>query len=63
LKSLAADLGVSPSTVSAWETGDRFPSPEKLDLLAANAHQPAFFFLRSVSQAEIPTPPVSRSHR
>ena len=34
LKRMAADLGVSPSSLYAWETGARFPTAEKLDDLA-----------------------------
>lgn len=34
LKAIATDLGVSIETVSAWEAGERFPTPERLDKLA-----------------------------
>ena len=34
LKQLSAELGVSFQAVSAWETGERFPSPENLDALS-----------------------------
>lgn len=35
LKRVAVDLDVSLSSLSAWEKGTRFPSPENLDLLAS----------------------------
>ena len=33
LKKIARDLGISISTVSAWELGDRFPSGRNFELL------------------------------
>jgi transcriptional regulator with XRE-family HTH domain len=34
LKAIAQDLKVTFQTVSAWENGDRFPTPENLDSLS-----------------------------
>jgi transcriptional regulator with XRE-family HTH domain len=34
MKAIAADLEVSIETVSAWERGDQFPTPENLDKLS-----------------------------
>lgn len=34
LKALAEELGVSYSTVKAWRSGNRSPSPENLEKLA-----------------------------
>ena len=41
-KQLAADLGMSLSTVSAWENGTRFPSGVHCDLVASYLEQPVF---------------------
>jgi transcriptional regulator with XRE-family HTH domain len=41
LKDLAAKVGVSMSTVSAWETGVRFPTGRHLDRLAELMKMPA----------------------
>jgi len=35
LKRVASDLGIAISTLSQWETGDRFPPDHSLDALAA----------------------------
>ena len=40
MKALAADLGLSVSTVSAWENGQRFPSGAHCDLVSEYLGQP-----------------------
>jgi transcriptional regulator with XRE-family HTH domain len=40
LKQIARDLGVSISTVSAWESGERFPSGYNFELLVEYTRQP-----------------------
>jgi len=40
LKALATELGVSISTVSAWEHGKRFPSGDHLDRLSEFTEMP-----------------------
>ena len=42
LKELAADLEISVSTVSAWETGRRFPSGVHCDLVATHLGQAVY---------------------
>lgn len=34
IKEVAGRIGVGISTLSYWETGDRFPSPENIDAIA-----------------------------
>ena len=40
MKSLAHDLGFAVSTLSAWETGARFPSPDNLLILSQHTGIP-----------------------
>lgn len=48
LKAVAADVCVSIETVSAWETGIRFPTPENLDKLSQYTGMPVCrFFCRN----------------
>jgi len=42
LKEMAADLDISISTVSAWETGRRFPSGVHCDLVAEYLSEPVY---------------------
>ena len=50
LKAIAFDLDVSIETVSAWERGDQFPTPEHLDKLSRYTGIPVcrFFCHRSL---------------
>lgn len=49
LKAIALEVGVSIETVSAWEAGEQFPTPERLDQLSRFTGLPAcrFFCHRS----------------
>jgi transcriptional regulator with XRE-family HTH domain len=47
LDTIARALGVAESTVSMWETGKRFPSPENLVGLAKVLEVPPCKFLLS----------------
>ena len=40
-KRMAADLGVSESAVSLWESGERFPGADMLDVLSTYTKKPA----------------------
>lgn len=60
LKAIAADLGVSIETVSAWEGADQFPTPENLDKLSRYTGVPVCrFFCRRLESC----PPECRTHR
>lgn len=44
LKAISVELGVSIETISAWERGDQFPTPENLDALAKRIGVSACWF-------------------
>ena len=54
LKEVAGRLGVSVSTLDAWERGRRFPTADRLDRLARLLGQPVCLLLRP---ARGPCPP------
>jgi len=51
LKHVAAEIGVADATLSAWETGKRFPSGKHLELIARCTRLPlcVFFIPDSVA--------------
>lgn len=58
LDSLAVAVGVSPSTVSLWQTGKRFPNLENLIALGTvMSAPPCHFFCPIVSAAGKPVAP------
>jgi transcriptional regulator with XRE-family HTH domain len=52
LCTIARKLGVSESTVSMWETGERFPNPENLAALAILMQAPPCYLVCQKKNAD-----------
>jgi transcriptional regulator with XRE-family HTH domain len=52
LCTIARKLGVSESTVSMWETGERFPNPENLAALAILMQTPPCYLFCQQQDAD-----------